>query len=151
MIKITKEVRAAGYLSLQLPSLISEFKKIVVGHVHASHQAGSPDWTLCRALAQGRERWVEEREALAGAVADGVATVEDVVSHSLQIAGLPADEILREYLRRDDKYFVVDIATLYDLPVVYIAGAGVYFWSPDHSQSPTLMVWLSFPAYPRGW
>ncbi|MCP5268398.1 MAG: hypothetical protein H6943_05065 [Zoogloeaceae bacterium] len=150
MIKLTKAERAAGYFSLQLPGLISEFKKIVVDHVHACLDAGSPEWTRCRALAEGRERWVEdEREALAGA--DVAATPEQVVSHSVQIASLPADQILKEYLRRGGEYFFVDVATLDDSPVLHIAGAGVYLWSPDHTKPPTLMCWLSFPAYPPAW
>ncbi len=35
-------------------------------------------------------------------------------------------------------------------PVMYVRGAGVFIYSPPDRQT-SLMIWLSHPAYPKGW
>lgn len=156
MIKITNQMREAGYRALGLGAIdlaIPEFKQIVHQHILAAGEAGEPDWILCRSRAVARERWVEdERTAMADAEADDEATPAEVIERSLQVANLSVDEIVGSYLTRaGDEYLPIELAPLDRAPVLYIQRTGVYLWSPNTSAPPTLMAWLSWPAYPPGW
>lgn len=156
MIKITNQIREAGYRALQLDQIdqfAPAFKQIVLQHILAAGEAGEPDWILCRSRATARERWVEdESEARRGAADDDAATPTEVVERSLQIASLAVDEIVGSYLTRaGDEYVPIELASLGGAPVLCIQRTGVYLWSPNPTEPATLMCWLSWPAYPAGW
>lgn len=116
------------------------FKAAVCEHIRQTLLSSTWEWF--RDLAKDRSRFVDPNDT----------SELDVSPEVLVDIALSEDSIsVQETLVPGFKEKAVEIERIDGQPLYYVEGQGIYVWGKQPDSSPTLMLWLTHPAYPPAW
>lgn len=124
-------------MSLFSSRQISEFKRLVLVHLASLDEDTWQTFRYHDALMD--DRWIEP----SGDSMD--LTPEELVQRCVLSSSQPIANV------RSVKGKWNLIGEFDGQPIWFNSRAGIYVWSENPSAENTLQLWLSFPAYPRGW
>jgi hypothetical protein len=118
----------------------SAFRQLVLEHIQ--NALPSEEWARFREMSlQTRHSCDPLFDAKMG------ETPQALVDNATSEDGISLHEIVRPgWLKKS-----ITIGAIQGAPVLYVQGHGVYAWSASPAQAPTLVLWLTHPAYPPGW
>lgn len=129
-------VSSSGFI---LGKYHAQFKAAVVKHIKES--LDSDEWFRLRAMAENRARYVNRND-----VPDLKASPECLVD-----VAMSEDDISVKQTLAVPGFKAVAITQIDGAPVYYVKGEGIYLWGMRPDSFPTLMLWVTHPAYPPGW
>lgn len=116
---------------------IDDFKRLVLTHVLALDENVWLKFRHHDALME--DRWVD------AAFADIELSRTELVERYVASSNLPFREVLKVHGEWSS------IGNLAGQPVLFNSYAGIYAWSSAPDADQMLDLWLSYPAYPKGW
>lgn len=127
-------------LQFELAEYIAPFRGEVLQHIHEVLPVA--EWDRLRSFAGNPRRYIDKHR-----VADLAATPEEFFDASLTEDGISIAEIQASVKDQDIEYF----SAINGQGIGYIKEQGIYFWSKHPEHRLTLMLWLTYPAYPPNW
>jgi hypothetical protein len=124
---------------MNFENYLPQFKSAVLAHLASRPEA---EFEAQRYLALDESRWPVGWEGKVLAIATPAELVEAGVTED----GISIDALLAAPRARGEA-----IGEIAGQPIYFLSGLGTYAWSPAPAEPFSLVLWVSFPAYPLGW
>lgn len=116
---------------------VSEFKRLVLAHLISLDEHKWEDFRCHHAVME--DRWID------AAGANTELSRAELVERYVSSCNVPLRTV------RSVRGEWLPIGSLDGPSIVFNARAGIYAWSSVPDADHTLQLWLSHPAYPKGW